>query len=256
MTTNDEHHCRDHEKTKADIEKYGLSVIMLRASGYRPSFAYSVGLWEKFKHPEIICFGFSTETLHGLVNDAAELVKSGSVIVTNKIYNNFFEKNDTAFVKVDPLYLSDYFDYGINYYQSEDFPALQFVWTDRNNKFPWEEGFEEEFIYKQPLLDRSTDFKFREVKSLAVFTTRQWLYQDKPIIRVVHDNDGDWQFLTGDQILADASIVCLEDMTKKDPSLNEVFNLDYGEEANRNFIGDNWERSVSENNDDEEDTDE
>lgn len=35
-------------------------------------------------------------------------------------------------------------------------------------------------------------------------------------------------------------------MTKKDPTLNEVFNLDYREEADRNFIGDIWIRRKSE----------
>jgi hypothetical protein len=35
--------------------------------------------------------------------------------------------------------------------------------------------FDEEFIYRQPLLDRNADFKFREADNLAVFTTRQWI---------------------------------------------------------------------------------
>lgn len=28
---------------------------------------------------------------------------------------------------------------------------MQLIWTDRNNKFPWDTDFEEGFIYKQPL---------------------------------------------------------------------------------------------------------
>ncbi|MDR0265416.1 MAG: hypothetical protein LBJ04_19525 [Sphingobacterium sp.] len=31
---------------------------------------------------------------------------------------------------------------------------------------------------------------------MTTFTTRQWIEESKPILRVVHDNDGDWQFLT------------------------------------------------------------
>jgi hypothetical protein len=62
---------------------------------------------------------------------------------------------------------------------------------------------------------------------------------------VVHDEDGDWQFLTGDQMPEDVKIVALEQMTLYDPTLNDVFNLDYGEEAERNFIGDKWIRNSS-----------
>ncbi len=74
----------------------------------------------------------------------------------------------------------------------------------------WDIGFEDEFVYRQPLLDRNASFKFREAKNLGVFTTRQWLDEKKPVLRVVHDEDGDWQFLTGDQLQEDARIVALE----------------------------------------------
>lgn len=37
------------------------------------------------------------------------------------------------------------------------------------------DGFEKEYIYKQPLLDRNAEFKFREADTLGIFTTQQWL---------------------------------------------------------------------------------
>jgi hypothetical protein len=208
-----------------------------------PSFAYSIGLWKKFNHPEIISFGFTTKTLQGIINNAADIVKAGEVIETEKYYTNIFEKGRATFVKVDPLNLGDCFGYAIDFYNSSDFPALQLVWTDRNDKFPWEDNFEEEFIYRQPLLDRNTYFRFREPKNLATFTTTQWLELQKPILRVVHDHDGDWQFLTGDQMQEDIKIVALEQLVLRDKTLNDVFNLEYGEAADRDFIGGKWTRS-------------
>jgi len=247
MTTENEHNCRDESRTVSDIEKYGLSVILIEASDYLPSFAYSIGLWAKYNHPEIICFGLSTQTLHSIINDVADLVRSGQKIETNKTYENIFENSKAEFVKVDDRNISDYFGKALDFYNSDSFPAIQLVWTDRNDKFPWEIDFEEEFIYKQPLLDRNAEFKYREAKNLGVFTTRQWLEIGKPIIRVIHDNDGDWQFLTGDQMPEDAKLVCLEQMTIKDSTLNEVFDLEYGEEAEREFIGAKWTRNQTEN---------
>jgi hypothetical protein len=42
--------------------------------------------------------------------------------------------------------------------------------------------------------------------------------------------------------------VALEQLTIKDRTLNEVFDLEYGEEAERKFVGGKWIRSKSENN--------
>ncbi len=251
MITEKEHNCRDDNQTTSDIEKFGLSVIIIEATDYLPSFAYSIGLWQKFKHPEIICFGLRTATLHSIINDVADIIKSGQTIEANIIYNEIFENGRTEFLTVNNRNLGDYLGAAIDFYNSKEFPVLQLVWTDRNDKFPWETNFEEEFIYKQPLLDRNADFKFREVKNVATFTTRQWIEQQKPILRVVHDNDGDWQFLTGDQLPDDIKIVALEQLVLRDKTLNEIFDLEYGEEAQREFIGGQWTRTKVEYDDEE-----
>jgi len=246
MKTEETHNCRDNQRTVSDIEKFGLSVILIQATDYLPSFAYSIGLWQEFGHPEIICFGLSIETLHGLINDAAEMVKNGGTFEAGKQYDDFFESGTTEFVTVDSRNLPDYFGTAIDFYDSSDFSALQLVWTDRNNKFPWNEGFEREYLYKQPLLDRNAEFKFREVANLGVFTTRQWLEEQKTIVQVVHDEDGDWQFLTGDQMPEDIKIVALKELVLRDLTLNQIFDLGYGEEAKRDSVGEQWTRVVIE----------
>jgi len=242
MSDQEDHNCRNNERTISDIEKYGLTVILVEATDYLPSFGYSIGLWQRFKHPEIISFGLTVNTLQGIINNAADIVKEGRTIKIGPSYSEIFEGADAKFIEVDNRNLYDYFGTAIDFYNSDKFPALQLVWTDRNNKFPWESGFEEEFLIKQPLLDRNADFKFREATNTAAFTTRQWLEDRKPILHVVHDNDGDWQFLTGDQMPDDIKIVALEQLISRDKTLNEVFDLGYGEEAIRDNVGGKWKR--------------
>ena len=41
----------------------------------------------------------------------------------------------------------------------------------------------------------------------------------------------------------DIRLVALEQLVLRDKTLNEVFDLDYGEAAERDFIGDAWRRS-------------
>ncbi|HZY80609.1 MAG TPA: DUF4262 domain-containing protein [Cyclobacteriaceae bacterium] len=241
-TPHDDHNCRDHQKTIADIEMHGLTVIIIEATDYLPSFAYSIGLWKKFGHPELISFGLTIKTLHEIINLAADVVKSGQKLQAGKTYTDFFETGTSEFVEVDRRNLRDYFGYAIDFYRSADFPALQLVWTDRGNRFPWDKDFEEEFSYRQPLLDRNADFKFREPKNLVAFTTRQWLDLRQPILRVVHEYNGDWQFLTGDQGPEDIKIVALQQLVLRDDTLNEIFDLGYGEEASRESLGARWAR--------------
>jgi len=246
-----EHNCSVDKEILTDIENIGWTVILIEATDYLSSFAYTIGLWKNYKHPELISFGLTIKTLHLIINDAGEIVKSGQKIEVGKTYENFFKNGKAEFINVDSRNITDYFGFGIEFYQTRDFPALQLVWTDRNDKFPWDANFEEEFIYKQPLLDRNADFKFREAKNLAIFTTSHWLDQNKPILRVVHDYDGDWQFLTGDEIDGNAKLVALEQMTLRDKTLNEVFDLEYGEEAERELVGGRWTRNKMEESDDE-----
>lgn len=231
------------EQTKGNIEKFGLQVIMVGSTNYSPSFAYSIGLKKTYNHPEIICFGLPNDLAHGIINDVAKIIKNNESIESGKFYTEIFKDSRTAFLKVDVRNIPDYFGAALNYYEQEKFDALQLVWTDRNDKFPWEGNFEEEFLYDQPLLDRNADFKFNEPVNLTTFTTRQWLEEDKPILHIIHDDEGDWQFLTGDQMPEDIKIVALEELVKRDNTLNEVFDLEYGEEAERDFIGGTWKRS-------------
>ena|ERR1700743_3476321 len=181
--------------------------------------------------------------MHALINDVAALIKQDGKIEAGKTYSNIFKELDAAFVRVDPPNTGDYFKLALRYYQRPQIPAMQLVWPDDSNRFPWEVNFQKSLIYKQPLLDRNADFKFREAKNLGIFTTRQWLELEQPILRVVHDTDGDWQFLTGDQLPEDARLVSLDQIVGKDNTLNEVFNLDYGKAADRLHIGGEWTRS-------------
>jgi hypothetical protein len=230
----------------SNIDKFGLSVITVESTSYCPSFAYSIGLWKTYNHPEIICFGLTKKILHNIINDIAELIKHGDKINTKQTYYNIFKDSRAEFLEVDKRNINDYFGYAIEYHNTNDFPALQLIWTDRKDRFPWESEFEQEFIYKQPLLDRNADFKFRELKNLGIFTTKQWLDLKSPILNVVHDSDGDWQFLTGDQMPEDIRLVCLDEIIKSDMTLNDLFDLDYGECAVREKVGDKWIRNKME----------
>lgn len=68
------------------------------------------------------------------------------------------------------------------------------MWPDKEHNFPWDENFNTDWKFKQPLLDRNTDFKFYERRNLGVYSTSQ-AQEGNPILYVYHNDDGDWNFI-------------------------------------------------------------
>jgi len=177
-------------KLTDDIVKYGFGVIMVPQTNYLPSFAYTVGLWKSYKHPELISLGLPIDILHTMLNTVVFEVIKKKRIEIGRNYHDILEKYPVQFLTVDKRNIPDYFGQAINYYQTVDFPALQLIWPDDKGIFPYESDFREDLIYLQPLLDRNADFKFREDRLCPVFTTSTWLENQQPIVDVIHDKEG------------------------------------------------------------------
>lgn len=241
----DEHTQHDIDAKQAildNIEKYGCHLALLEPDNYLPGFVYTIGLFKKFKHAELICFGLKTDVMAAILNHACDLLKNGETLVTNKSYTGFLEGYEIQFLSVEEEYYPNYVGYaGWFYDMSFDFPLLQLVWTDKQHKFPWEEGFNPDWKFKQPLLDRNTEFKFYEERNLGVYTTEQALKGD-PILYVYHNDDGDWQFHTSlEPNLDDAKLVCLEEIATLDPTINDLYHLQLGWWAWRDSKEDEWQ---------------
>ncbi|AXY75987.1 DUF4262 domain-containing protein [Paraflavitalea soli] len=243
MNTDHSHHDKEAKQAILDnIEKYGCHLALLEPDNYLPGFAYTIGLFKRFGHPEIICFGLKTEILGSLLNEACNRIMNGETLTTNKLYSGFLGGHQIQFLQVDKEHYQNYVGYaGWFYDQTFDFPLLQLVWPDKQGHFPWDKDFNADWKFKQPLLDRNTDFKFYEERNLGVYTTKQ-AFEGDPILYIYHNDDGDWQFHTSlDPALDDAQLVCLEEITKLDPSINEIYHLQYGWWAWRDSKDDEWQ---------------
>ncbi|ANE51851.1 DUF4262 domain-containing protein [Flavisolibacter tropicus] len=242
MSTDHNHHDPEAKQTILNnIEEYGCHLVLIEADNYLPAFVYSIGLYKNFGHPEIICFGLKTDVMGRIINHACDLIKAGETLSGGKSYSDFLDGYEVQFLPVAKDFYPDYLGYAGWFYEcSWDFSALQLVWPDKQHLFPWEEDFNPNWKFKQPLLDRNTDFKFYEEKNLGIFTTWQ-AFEGDPILYVYHDKDGDWQFHTSSTpSLADSKMVCLEEITKLDPSINEIYHLQFGWHAWRDSPQGEW----------------
>ena len=244
MTTPQEHTAHDAEAKKqivSDVKQYGFHVAIIPGDGYSPAFAYTIGLFKTYGYPELICFGLNHDLMHSMFWTAKELFDKQPSPDLSIGYPDFVGDFDVRFLRVDKARYADYFGYSHWFYEGWDFPVLQIVWPDKQALFPWEEDFNPDWKSGQPLLDRSLDFKFREERNVAVFTTRQVL-EGLPILRVVHEDDGSWQFLCDTTYdVADLKVVCLDEIAKRDSTVNELFQLNYGWHALRDAVGEEWQ---------------
>jgi len=95
--------------------------------------------------------------------------------------------------------------------------------------------------HRHPAAD---DFQFKENRHTAAFTCKHVWTDGKPILFVSHDQDGDWQFLCGDDddeaADADYLLVCLEHVAHRDPSVNELATMCTAHVATRSDRGAPW----------------
>jgi len=68
------------------------------------------------------------------------------------------------------------------------------------------------------------------------------LDETRPILLVSHD-DGDWQFLCGQAHSGETPhVVCVGHLVARDPTIEEVADLDLNWFAERDAVGGNWRR--------------
>jgi hypothetical protein len=233
---------KERDRIKQNIEQHGCHLIMVMEDNDLPAFVHTIGLYEKYGHPELIVFGLKKEVASEILNDAAEMISEGQSFTAGQSSDEFLKEHSMQFLSVDKRYYEFYFGYASRYFGHDDFPVLQMVWPDKESLFPWQEGFVKDLKFKQPLLDRNTDFMFFEERNAATFVTKKVL-EGAPILCVYHDDvDGDWQFFDSKNLNdKDLKLVSLEQITKLDPSVNKVHFLPYGATAWRKSPEDKWE---------------
>ncbi|WP_210520213.1 DUF4262 domain-containing protein [Hymenobacter terricola] len=239
--SHEEHDTQAEINIKNDVKKHGWTVCLFEADTATPAFAYTIGLWKNFNHPELIAFGLPLDTMHAILNDAGDIIKAGTPLETTVDNFEILELHPVQFRQVDADNVPDYFGYAQWFYKYESFPALQLFWTDKVGKFPWEPEFDKRYEFDQPLLDRKLDFKFFEHQNAATFIAEKVLREGRPILWVWHDSDDStWSFAnkSGDKML----IVSLSEAVEHDPTINNLFNLPTDFIATRGFVGDKWKR--------------
>jgi hypothetical protein len=136
------------------IAEHGFSVMAVFASEKSPGFAYTVGLTESAKHPELLIFGLPPQMAHIVMHNLVARIKQGDVYRDSDLIVDVLSHLPIAAKSIATEKAADYTVQLFNYYAGRPLPptVLQLVLPDTRGQFPWSERFEERYRSMQPAL--------------------------------------------------------------------------------------------------------
>lgn len=243
------------------IEEHGCFVLSVKGSAASLGWTYTFGIYNTKGRPELVTVGLSPSTASSAFNKAMKLFGEG-LDLTQGWFRDLVGNVEVEFRPADPKWVQKLMNSAKWFNGGWDFPVLQMIYPDMENRFQWEEGFTEHF--RQPLLQKDApmttveedfklsadpessfyDWKFPDPPHTSSYLSKTVHEGEEPVTYVSHDADGDWQFL-GDSMSDGGGpvVVCLHHPIDKDASLKELADLPLGWIAERGAVGEPWVRS-------------
>jgi Domain of unknown function (DUF4262) len=156
----------DDEKLIKDVKEHGLHVVIVPEESGTPGWAFSVGLYQNYNHPEIIVIGLNRSLMHWMLNEIGSWIKQGQNVQESVQYPGLLEGYSCQFKIIDKKWYDPFLGYALWFYGPVEFPVIQCLWPDKENRYPWDEGFANSDYEIQPLLYETDATKARLVSIL------------------------------------------------------------------------------------------
>lgn len=134
----------------ADVAQAGFHAEL---GGEEPSaYAFSIGFFRSWDHPEVALFGLAREELQGAIDRVGERVRDGDRFEHGDLADGIVSGREIAFRRIVPRHYPAHLGHAVWYHGGARFPALQAVWADEEGHFPWDRWFPRELRDAQPVL--------------------------------------------------------------------------------------------------------
>lgn len=140
------------ERIIRNVREHGCHILEIPDAD--PPFAFSIGLFLNYGHPEVIIFGLESADFGAVINDIRDRAAAGRGFAAGDVCDDILEDGQVAFAEVPLLLYDQYLGTAIWFYYKcrRPFPCLQIVWPDREGRFPWQTGYDIRLKPYQPLL--------------------------------------------------------------------------------------------------------
>lgn len=138
----------------ANIEEHGWHAMMIPDDDEGPGFIYTIGLFRKYGHPELICVGLPSGVAHHALCNCARHIETGGKLLDGTDFRDAFEGARCTFRTMAKKHYREHLGYALWYYDGPDFPVVQMIWPDSGGRLPGEVGCAESTVRVQtPLWD-------------------------------------------------------------------------------------------------------
>lgn len=138
----------------ADVAQAGFHLVSGASTGDEPAFAFSVGLFRTFDHPEVAIFGLAPEALQAAIRRIAEAIRAGERFDEEDVREGIVEGRTVAFRRIVARHYGARLGHAVWYHGGARFPALQAIWTE-DGLFPWDRWYPRTLRAAQPVLFES-----------------------------------------------------------------------------------------------------
>jgi hypothetical protein len=139
-----------------DIATRGWHIVTVAERNDRPGWAFTIGLQHSFGHPEVIAFGLPGNANREIVEQAARDIAAGNTHPAGSTCDTILPGLGCEFRAVAPAWYAAFLGYAVWYYGDRDFPVVQFLWPDREDRLPDQPDFDPDLAGLQPLLEHTT----------------------------------------------------------------------------------------------------
>ncbi len=234
----------------ANIAKHGWHIVMIPDEPQSSGWVFSVGMWHTLGSPELAVFGIASNDAAHVINQIGDHVRSGQSVGPDVVFTDVLEDDrSVTFRPADSSWYRPMFGYATWFGRRPPLPVAQVVWADAHGRFPWDNGIDDWYRATQPSLWIPAGehaqgqwsgaliqgpWPFADPPDTAAFTTKRIAFERRPVLHVVHDSEGDWQFLDGKDVTQeDGALVQMAHVVGAHLGVADVADLPRGWEAFR-----------------------
>ena len=233
---------QDKEQILRQVCDHQCSVICIEGDDDTPPFGFSIGLWQQFRHPEILISGLEHTIAHPFVNACRDAVKAGHIMSPGHSYGGLLAPPHRAAMQmVHPDHLEAYMSAATWFYEGSEFPVLQAFWPDVQGRFPWDPECGLGAAMRQPRLQPAWAFRGMLVTHL-VHTLHSIVHRERAVMLVRRLGTQDWEFTSPREAVQEDDLVRapIGVVVQSDATLSQLAQLPVGMQAQRAHAGEEW----------------
>lgn len=245
----------------ANIAEHGWHIVQIPDEPQSTGWVFSVGMWHTLGSSDLAVFGLALNDAASLINQIGDRVRSGRLVGPDVIVDDLLDGN--RLVTFRPVHASwdrPLFGYAHWFGRRLPLPMAQVVWADVHGRFLWDEGIDDWYRNTQPSIwipaaDHphgrwsgtliEGPWPFPDPPDTLAFSTKRIVFDRHPVLHVVHNSDGAWQFLDGQDVAQeDVALVHMAHVVGAHEGVVDVADLPRGWEASRESALAPWTRHL------------